>query len=113
MVRGEIWWAKLPTPKGSEPGYKRPVIIIQADEFNRSMINTVICAVITSNVKLAEAPGNILLHKADSNLPRESVINVSQIITINKSFLFDCIGTISRKMMKKLDEGLRLVMDLP
>lgn len=112
MVRGEIWWAALPEPSGSEPGYRRPVLILQSDAFNRSRIQTVICLVITSNLKLAEAPGNVLLQKTDSNLPRSSVVNVSQIITLDKSFLTECVGSVSGNMMKQIEEGIRLVLDL-
>lgn len=112
MVRGEIWWAELPEPSGSEPGYRRPVLILQSDAFNRSKIHTVVCSVITSNLRLAEAPGNILLRESDSNLTRASVVNVSQIITLDKSFLMECVGAISRRLMKRVDEGVRLVLDL-
>ena len=75
MIKGEIWWAKLPSPRGSEPAKKRPVLIIQGDEFNTSKINTVICAVITSNLQLSKSPPNILLEKAHSHLQKSSVIN--------------------------------------
>jgi len=112
MIRGEIWWANLPNPSGSEPGYRRPVLIIQSDAFNRSKINTVICAVITSNMKLANSPGNVLLPKGISNLPKESVINISQIITIDKSFVLECVGTISKSFFRRVEEGIRLVFDL-
>ena len=112
MVRGEIWWAELPEPSGSEPGFRRPVLVLQSDAFNRSRIKTVICSVITSNLDLAEAPGNVLLRESDSNLPRSSVVNVSQVITLDKLFLSECVGTISRRLMKQVDEGVRLVLDL-
>ncbi len=85
IKRGEIWWAELPEPTASEPGYKRPLIVIQANDFNRSNIGTVIVAVITSNIRLALAPGNILLPAKKSNLSKKSVVNVSQIITVDKS----------------------------
>jgi mRNA interferase MazF len=112
MVRGEIWWAELPEPSGSEPGYRRPVLVLQSDAFNRSRIQTVICSVITSNLGLAEAPGNVLLGESDSNLPRPSVVNVSQVITLDKSFLSECVGTLNRRLMKQVEEGVRLVLDL-
>lgn len=83
MVRGEIWWADLPKPKKSEPGFRRPVLIIQADSFNKSKIKTMICCIITSNIEQTHAPGNVLLEKLESHLPKKSVINVSQIITID------------------------------
>lgn len=112
MVRGEIWWASLPNPRASEPGYKRPVLILQSDAFNRSNINTVVCVIITSNIALARAPGNILLSKKDSNLPKKTVINVSQIVTLDKSYLTECVGAISKNIMNEVEKGIRLVLDI-
>ncbi len=112
MNRGEIWWASLPEPTGSMSGYRRPVIIIQADAFNQSRINTILVAVITSNVQLAQAPGNVLLATKQSGLPRESVINVSQIITVDKSFLTEQVGSLTSRQMHQLENGLRLVLSL-
>lgn len=85
MYRGEIWWANLSDPVGSEPGYRRPVLLIQDDTFTQSRISTVIVVIITSNIQLAEAPGNVLLPRGVSSLSRDSVVNVSQILTIDKS----------------------------
>ena len=110
--RGEIWWAELPEPLNSEPGYKRPLLVIQSNEFNKSRINTVIAAVITTNTRLAAAPGNILLSAKKSKLPEEIVINVSRIITIDKSFLAEKVHTLSRQIMVKVGEGVRLVLRL-
>jgi mRNA interferase MazF len=87
MRRGEIKWASLREPEGSEPGYRRPVLIIQPDDFNRSNINTALCAVITSNLSLANAPGNIRISSKSSGLKKPSVVNISQLITIDKRFL--------------------------
>lgn len=112
MQRGEIWWASLPESTGSAPGYRRPVLIVQADEFNRSKINTVIAAVITSNVALASAPGNVLLRSLCSGLPKESVVNISQLITIDKRFLTEKVARIDSRIMSQVDEGLRLVLSL-
>ena len=112
MKRGEIWWADLPEPAGSEPGFKRPVLIVQADEFNRSRIRTVIAAAITSNVSLANAPGNVLLSKRSLGLNRESVINVSQIVTLNKAFLTKRIGRLPGRKLREVEDGLRLVIAL-
>ena len=112
MVRGEIWWASLPSSVASEPGYRRPVLIIQLDSFTRSKINTIICVIISSNLKLAEAPGNVLLHKNDSNLSKTSVVNISQIITLDKSFLTKCVGSINKAFLKKVEMGIKLVFDL-
>lgn len=110
--RGEVWWASLNYPRASEPGLRRPVIIIQSNEFNKSKINTCIAIVITSNIRLAEAPGNIYLPKKSTNLPKDSVANVSQIITIDKSFLSERVGKLNQKLLSKLSEGLKLVLEL-
>ena len=112
IKRGQIWWAELPEPVGSEPGYKRPLLIIQSDDFNKSKIHTIIAAVITSNIRLSAAPGNILLSTKKSKLPKKSVINVSQLITIDKLFLTEKINTLPRSIMTKVDEGIRLVLQL-
>lgn len=112
MLRGEIWWATLPSPAASEPGYSRPLLIIQSDDFNRSRINTVIAVVITSNLRLAEAPGNVVLSKKDTNLPKKSVANVSQLITVDKSFLTERVGKISSTKLVEVEAGVRLVLSL-
>lgn len=112
MTRGEIWWADLPEPRGSEPGFRRPVLIIQADSFNRSGIRTVIVAVITGNLRLAEAPGNVLLLASASGLPRDSVVNVSQILALDRSFLTEEVGKLAGRQMQDIDAGLRLVLEL-
>ncbi|MDH5720554.1 MAG: type II toxin-antitoxin system PemK/MazF family toxin [Spirochaetia bacterium] len=112
MNRGEIWWADLNNPRGSEPGYKRPVVIIQANEFNRSKINTIICAVITSNIELQKAPGNIFISKEDSSLSKDSVINISQIITVDKLFLTELAGTLTPGILKKLNKSLKLILNI-
>jgi len=111
-MRGEIWWADLPEPRGSEPGFRRPVLIIQADSFNRSSIRTVVVAVITSNLRLAEAPGNVLLPARVSGLPRDSVVNVSQILTLDRSFLTEKAGELSGQVLKEVNAGIRLVLEL-
>ncbi|BAY17885.1 putative PemK-like protein [Anabaenopsis circularis NIES-21] len=112
MYRGEIWWANLPEPVGSEPGYRRPVLIIQDDTFNQSRISTVIVAVITSNLQLAEAPGNVLLRREASGLPKDSVVNVSQLLTIDKSFLVERVGALPDSLQEEVDEGLRIILYL-
>ncbi len=94
MQRGEIWWADLPEPRRSEPEYRRPVLIVQADSFNRSRIQTAIVAAISSNVELAEAPGNVLLPARSAGLPRNSVVNVAQLLTLDRSFLTEHAGTL-------------------
>ena len=110
--RGEIWWAELPVPRGSEPGYRQPVLIIQSDEFNASRIGTVLTVILTSNLEIAAAPGNVLLARRKSKLPRDSVANVSQVYTIDRSFLRSRISTLPHALMGSVDAGLRLVMAL-
>ncbi len=110
--RGEIWWADLPEPRRSEPGYRRPVLVIQADAFNRSRIKTAIVAVITSNVELADAPGNVLLPARSAGLPKDSVVNVSQLLTLDRSFLTEHAGTLPPRLQRSVDEGLGIVLQL-
>lgn len=112
MKRGEVWWADLREPSGSEPGFRRPVVILQSDDFNRSRINTVVAVAITSNTKLAIAPGNVLLTRRNVNLGRESVVNVSQIVTLDKIFLSDRVGKLPPAKLREVEEGVRLVLDL-
>jgi mRNA interferase MazF len=110
--RGEIWWADLPEPRRSEPGFRRPVLVIQADSFNRSRIQTVIVAVITTNMDLADAPGNVLLRADLTGLPRDSVVNVSQLLTLDRDFLCEQAGTLSPRLQHSVDKGLRTVLQL-
>ncbi len=110
--RGSIWWVDLGMPEGSEPGYRRPVLVLQSDDFNKSRIQTVIAAVITSNLILSRAPGNVFLKKEDSGLSKDSVINVSQIVTLNKDDLTDAVGNIGSRLLKKVEKGLKLVLAL-
>ena len=110
MQRGDIWWASLPEPEGSGPGYRRPVLIVQSNEFNRSRINTLIVAVITSNMALASAPGNVHLGPRSSGLPKESVVNISQLITVDRRFLTGKIKSIDPQKMKEVEDGLRLIL---
>ena len=112
MTRGEIWWASLRNPTGSEPGFKRPVLIIQSNIYNKSKINTVICVVITSNLKLSTAGKNILLKSSESSLPKDSVINTSQIVTIDKDYLDQPVGFVSSKVLHQLENSLRVVLGL-
>ena len=112
MKRGEIWWADLGEPVGSEPGYRRPVLIVQSDAFNRSAINTVVCVAITSNLKLAAAPGNVRIAARVSGLPKASVVNVSQLVTLDKIFLTERVKRSDEYLMRMVDEGLRLAFDL-
>jgi len=112
MKRGEIWWADLPDPVASEPGYRRPLVVIQIDEFNKSRINTVVVVVLTTNLWLAEAPGNVLLKSVQTGLSKDSVANVSQVLTIDKSFLTEKSGKLRKPELQKIETGLRLVLGL-
>ena len=112
MKRGEVWWATLPPPSGSGSGFRRPVLIIQSNPFNESRISTAIVAVITSNLALADAPGNVRTGKAESGLSRPSVVNVSQILTIDKALLTGRIRPLSAIAMSRVDNGLRLALGL-
>jgi len=111
--RGDIRWANLRDPVGSEPGYRRPVLIVSGDRFNRSGIATVVAIAITSNVRLDEAPGNVLLAGATSGLGRDSVVNVSQVATLNKADLSESAGRLDAAAMRMVEEGIALVLDLP
>jgi len=112
MQRGEIWWADMGDPRGSEPGYRRPVLVVQSDAFNRSKITTVIVVPLTSNVKLSGAPGNVFLSERITRLPKDSVANISQIITLDKSFLTERVARIPESKREEIEEGLRLVLVL-
>jgi len=112
MERGTVWWAQLPEPIASEPGFLRPVIVIQTNAFNRSRIRTIVAVVLTSNLHLAEAPGNVLIPATDSGLPNDSVANVSQIITLDRTFLTEKCGRMPSRIMKSVDDGIRLVLSL-
>ena len=112
IQRGEIWWASLPEPVGSEPGYRRPVLIIQSNDFNRSRIATVVAVVITSNTRLVKAPGNVFLSKTVTKLAKDSVANISQIVTIDKSFLTEKVIKIPPHVVDQVEKGLRQVLDL-
>ena len=113
VERGEVWWADPDEPTGSEPGYRRPVLIVQADAFNRSRLQTTIAVVLTSNLRLIEAPGNVLVPKTASGLPKDSVANVSQVITLDRDFLAERTGKLPARLRAAIDAGLKLVLDLP
>ena len=110
--RGQIWWAELADPRGSEPGFRRPVVVVQADAFNKSCISTVLVAAITSNLQLGDAPGNFALSKRDSQLPRRPVVNVSQVLTLDRRYLVDSVGTLPDHVMEQIAAGLRTVLAL-
>lgn len=112
IVRGEVWWADLPDPVASDPGGTRPVVVVQANSFNRSRIATVLAVVITTNERLAELPGNVLLSPRDTGLKQPSVANVSKIITADRTFLRERIGRIRPEALVRIESGLRLVLGL-
>lgn len=110
--RGELWWADLGPAVGSGPGLRRPVLVMQSDEFNASAVRTAIVAVVTSNLSLAAAPGNVRVAKRASGLDRESVVNVSQLVTIDKTALTERIGRLAQESIAEVSEGVRLVLGL-
>lgn len=112
MKRGQVWWAELPEPNASEPGYRRPVLVVQSDEFNASRISTVVVVALTSNLRLIDAPGNVRLAKTKTGLKKDSVANVSQVLTLDKSFLIENIGQLDARQMRQIDEGIQLVLGL-
>jgi mRNA interferase MazF len=112
MRRGEIWWANLPDPQGAAAGYRRPVLIIQADTFTASRIATVIVIAITSNLRLAAAPGNVFVSAMESGLPRDSVVHVSQILTLDKSMLDEHVSHLPPRTIEAIEKGVRLVLDV-
>jgi mRNA interferase MazF len=109
--QGDVFWIDFGKPSGSEPGYRHPHVVIQNNVFNRSRINTVVVCALTSNLKRAKAPGNVLLDKGEANLPKKSVVNISQIFTVNKSDLAEKIGSLSRSRFYQVLEGIQLVIE--
>lgn len=110
ISQGEIWWADLPDPTGSGPGFRRPVIVVQGDSFNRSNIATALCVPLTSNLKWAEAPGNVLLQSRLTGLPKDSVANVSQVVALDKSSLTERVGKLSRAKTDLVLAGINVVL---
>jgi mRNA interferase MazF len=113
--RGQIWWVDFGNPRGSEPAYRHPALVIQRDEVNESRIDTVVVCVLTTNPRMAKAPGNSLLRRRQTGLTKDSVANASQLATVNKSDLDSLAGTLSSRVMDEVDEGLRwfLALDRP
>ena len=110
ISQGEVWWADLPEPSGSEPGFRRPVVVVQGEAFNRSRIATVVCVPLTSNLRWAEAPGNVLLTSKETGLPKDSVANVSQLVTLDKSSLTDRVGKLSKAKLELVLFGIDVVL---
>jgi mRNA interferase MazF len=105
IAQGDIFWLDLDEPRGSGPGYRHPVVVIQNDAFNRSRISTAVVCILTSNLKLANAPGNVLLKKGEANLSKASVVNISQVLTVDKDDLEEKIGQLSKKRVEEIVEG--------
>ncbi len=112
VQRGELWWADLGEPRGSQPALRRPVLVLQANAFNRSNLNTVVVASLTSNLALAAAPGNLVCRPRGTGLGKTSVVNVSQISSVDRAFLLERIGTLSSRAMRDVDEGVKLILGL-
>lgn len=110
--RGEVWWADLEEPRGSEPGYRRPVLIVQADSFNRSRLPTVLAVALSSNMRLLDAPGNVLLPRKEAGLPKDSAAVVTQVITLDRAYLTERAGKVPSRLMIQVDAGLKLALDL-
>ena len=109
--QGDVYWIDLAEPDGSEPGHRRPLVVIQNNMFNHSRINTVVVCAITSNLKRAKSPGNVLLESGEANLPKQSVVNVTQILTVDKSTLVEWIGALSEKRVRQILDGVRLLTE--
>jgi mRNA interferase MazF len=110
IAQGEVWWADLPAPQGSAPGFRRPVIVVQGDAFNRSALRTTVCVPLTSNSRWAEAPGNVLLTARSTGLPRDSVANVSQVVTLDRAVLAERVGKLSRPKLDLVLVGIDVVL---
>jgi mRNA interferase MazF len=110
IAQGEVWWADIGDPAGSEPGYRRPVVVVQGDAFNASSLRTVVCVVLTSNLKWAEAPGNVLLAARTTGLGKASVANVSQLVTLDRSTLTERVGRLSASNLELVLSGIDIVL---
>lgn len=110
IAQGEVWWADLGEPVGSEPGFRRPVLVVQCDSLNRSALATAVCVPLTSNLKWAAAPGNVALGARDTGLPKDSVANVSQIVTIDKGMLTERVGKVRAAKLELVFAGVDVVL---
>jgi len=110
IKQGDIFWIALPDPEGSAPGYRHPHVVVQNNVFNSSQINTVVICALTSNMKRAHSPGNVSLRKGEANLPKRSVVNVTQLLTVYKSDLYDKIGTLSKERVTEILDGIMLLL---
>jgi mRNA interferase MazF len=112
ILRGDVWWVDLEEPRGSAPGCRRPVLVVQSDAFTRSRIGTVIAVTLTSNLRLADAPGNVFVPMRSAGLSKDSVINVSQVVTLDRADFTERAGQLPGDVMRQVDRGIRLVLDL-
>jgi len=110
--RGDIWWANIPGPSGSEPGYRRPVLIVQSDPFNLGRIGTVVTVAFTTNLRLAGAPGNVLCRKRSTGLSKDSVANVSQLTALDKRWLDTRVSTLPPGLLRQVEDGMRMLLGL-
>jgi len=110
IAQGHVYWANLPEPSGSGPGFRRPVLVVQGDALNRSRIRTVVCVPLTSNLRWAEAPGNVLLSARATGLPKDSVVNTSQLITLDRSLLTEEVGKLSKRQLDLVLSGIDIVL---
>jgi mRNA interferase MazF len=110
VSRGDVWWADLQPPRGSEPGFRRPVVVVQGDALNASRIATVVCVPLTSNVRWAAAPGNVLLEARATGLPTESVANVSQVSAVDRGDLAERVGRLSGRKLELVLDGIDIVL---
>ncbi|MCX7783870.1 MAG: type II toxin-antitoxin system PemK/MazF family toxin [Meiothermus sp.] len=112
MQRGEVWWVDLPAPRGSESGYTRPALVVQSDLYTRSALRTVVVVLLTSNLALAAAPGNVFVQAGSSGLQRDSVVNVTQILTLDKRFFIERIGAVDAQTLELVESGIKRVLAL-
>ncbi|HXK06530.1 MAG TPA: type II toxin-antitoxin system PemK/MazF family toxin [Verrucomicrobiae bacterium] len=110
ISQGEIWWADLPAPVGSAPGYRRPVVVVQGEIYNRSRIGTVVCVPLTSNLRWADTPGNVALSREATGLSHDSVANLSQILTVDRELLTECSGKLTRSKLNLVFAGIDVVL---
>jgi len=110
ISQGEVWWADLPAPMGSGPGFRRPVVVVQGEALNRSRISTVVCVPLTSNLRWADAPGNVLLSARATGLPKDSVANVSQLLTLDRDLFTERVGKLPRAKVELLFTGIDIVL---
>ena len=108
--QGDVYWVDFGEPEGSEPGFIRPCVVVQNDVFNSSRINTVVVCAITSNLKLERSPGNVLLKKGEAKLPKDSVVNITQLVTVDKDFLVEKIGTLPTVKIRRVLDGISLLL---